>query len=127
MGVLRGETTHDVSLIDMRASRFRGNSPFRTARDVVPLRTMAGQPKLSPDDFVFLLETDRQSWLAVNTTDESGLQSKFRLAFTSLERAQEFAAAHREMRAARVREIRLRDITTAEDPPLAVDLDPGSV
>lgn len=88
---------------------------------------MTGQPTLSPDDSVFLLETDRQTWIAVNTTGESGLQSKFRLAFTSLQRAQEFAAAHREMRAARVREIRLRDITTGEDPPLAIDLDPASV
>lgn len=88
---------------------------------------MNARPDLAPDTVVFLLETDRKTWIALNTKDESGKESKFRLAFTSLQRAQAFAAAHRELRAARVREIRLRDITTGDDPPLAIDLDPLSV
>ena len=82
---------------------------------------------LSPDDRVFLLETDRQTWIAIRGVDQKGEATQFRLAFSSLERATNLAQRFPAMGAKRVREIRLGDITTADDPPLALDVDPDSL
>lgn len=82
---------------------------------------------LSPDDRVFVLETDRGTWIAMDGSDEKGQATRFRLAFTTLDRARAFAAAHTELPARRVREIRVADLTTPADPPLAIDVDPESV
>lgn len=82
---------------------------------------------LSPDDRVFLLETDRQTWIAIRGVDEKGSATQFRLAFSTLAAASQFAGRFPTMGAKRVREIRLGDITTAEDPPVALDVDPDSL
>ncbi|HVT43808.1 MAG TPA: hypothetical protein VMT00_05410 [Thermoanaerobaculia bacterium] len=76
---------------------------------------------------MFLLETDRQTWIAVMGVDTEGKETMFRLAFTTMEKAVRFAAAHEEMSARRLREVRLRDIMGADEPPLALDLEPESV
>jgi hypothetical protein len=82
---------------------------------------------LSPDDPVFLLETDRQTWIAIRGVDEGGSATQFRLAFSTLDLAARFAGRFPAFGAKRVREIRLGDITTAEDPPLAIAVDPDSL
>jgi hypothetical protein len=82
---------------------------------------------LSPDDRVFLLETDRQTWIAIRGVDEKGSATQFRLAFSTLDGASQFAYRFPALGAKRVREIRLGDITTAQDPPLALDVDPDSM
>lgn len=86
-----------------------------------------GKPDLRPEDPLFVLETDRKTWLAIRGTDEAGRETMFRLAFTTLELARDFAGFHPEMQARRIRELTLADLTTPADPPLALDLDPGSV
>ena len=80
-----------------------------------------------PDDAVFLLETDRETWIAMNGVDEEGRATRFRLAFTSLERAADLARRFPELGATRVREMRLSDITMEGDPPIALDVDPESL
>ena len=83
--------------------------------------------EFSAEDRVFVLETDRGTWIALDGFDEHGKATRFRLVFTTLERAREFAMAHAELPARRVREIRVADLTTSSDPPMAIDVDPGSV
>lgn len=82
---------------------------------------------LSPDDAVFLLETDRDTWIAIEGVDEQGRATRFRLAFSSLERATALARRFPHLEAKRVREIRLGDITMEGDPPIALDVDPDSL
>jgi len=82
---------------------------------------------LGPDDRVFLLETDRETWIAIRGVDERGEATQFRLAFSSLERAAQLAERFPSLGARRVREIRLGDITMEGDPPLALDVDPDSL
>lgn len=86
-----------------------------------------GKPELEPGDPLFVLETDRKTWLAIRGSDEAGRETMFRLAFTTLDRARDFAGSHPEMQARRIRELTVADLTTPADPPLALDLDPASV
>lgn len=88
---------------------------------------MSTLKNLGPDDPVFLLETDRNTWIAMDGVDEKGIATRFRLAFSSLERAAALAKRFPELGAARVREIRLADITMEGDPPIALDVDPESL
>lgn len=85
------------------------------------------KPDLQPENPLFVLETDRNTWLAIRGTDEAGRETMFRLAFTTMDRARDFASSHPEMQARRIRELTVADLTTPADPPLALDLDPGSV
>jgi len=87
----------------------------------------SGKPDLRPEDPIFVLETDHKTWLAIRGTDEAGRETMFRLAFTSIDLARDFAGSHPEMQARRIRELRVADLTTPADPPMALDVDPGSV
>ncbi len=80
-----------------------------------------------PQDFVYLLETERQTWIAMIARDENGVETQFRLAFSSLDKAKEFAAIHRDLGARRVREVRLEDIALPGEPPIALDTDPHNL
>lgn len=85
------------------------------------------RPELRPEDPLFVLETGRNTWLAIRGTDEAGRETMFRLAFTTIDRARDFAGSHPEMQARRIRELTVADLTTPADPPLALDVDPGSL
>lgn len=87
----------------------------------------SGRPDLRPEDPIFVLETDRKTWVAIRGTDEAGRETMFRLAFTTIDLARDFAGFHPEMQARRIRELRVADLTTPADPPMALDVDPGSV
>lgn len=92
---------------------------------------MSDNPQLPipirPQDFVYLLETERQTWIAIVARDEKGVETRFRLAFSSLDKAKEFAEVHRELGARRVREVRLQDIALPGEPPIALDTDPHNL